>query len=170
MKHEKLNYNGLIEDWKIELILARARYFGIQPHDLPDVQQNIVLDILSFEYDSNNKKGATEVTALTSLIDNKIIDMIRSRSRQRDNHAKFLLENGFTEADSYCDDAAKEWDITEAIEKLSPIQQIVCRLLMDGQSIRRISADLNCHHSVINGIIASIRAKFQKMGVDKWLQ
>jgi len=51
------NYDGLIEQWKVDLIITRAKLMQIPRHDLPDVLQEIVPDLIEFRYDPNNSKA-----------------------------------------------------------------------------------------------------------------
>jgi hypothetical protein len=73
-------HDGIVEAWKIELIASRAKRLGIRRHDLEDAQREIVLDILSFRFDEAKANGACERTALTSLIDRRLMTFARSVS------------------------------------------------------------------------------------------
>ena len=54
------DYGDLIEKWKIDLIEMRARSLGFTRDEIPDLQQDIVLHLLGFEYDET--QGANETT------------------------------------------------------------------------------------------------------------
>ena len=74
-------YEGVIDDWKVELFRMCAKRLGIRRHDLEDVQQEIVLDVLDFRFDAAKSNGACERTALTSLIDRRLMTMLRGKRR-----------------------------------------------------------------------------------------
>ena len=55
-------YADIIEPWKVELIVRRARRRGINSSDLEDVQQEIVLSLLDFVFDLARQSGCGCVT------------------------------------------------------------------------------------------------------------
>ncbi|HRS72340.1 MAG TPA: sigma-70 family RNA polymerase sigma factor [Anaerohalosphaeraceae bacterium] len=174
MKEKALSYGDLVEQWKVELIVQRARHFGIPEHDWADIQQSIILEILNFKYDPENAQGAEERTALTSLIDNRIIDLLRRQTNQEERHEEYLRDNGFTnpqeESLSYSQNNALHCDIKAAIAALSENEKAVCAGLMEGLSIRQIAHKLHCRRESIGHMIQNIRGVFKELGVHKWLQ
>jgi hypothetical protein len=56
-------------DDKLNLIKSRARLLGFRRHDLEDAVQEVMLAVLEFEYAPEKSNGATETTALTTVID-----------------------------------------------------------------------------------------------------
>jgi len=174
MNEKILSYGDLVEQWKVDLIVQRAKYFGIPEHDWPDIQQHIILDILNFKYDPQHELGAEERTVLTSLIDNKIIDLLRKQTIQ-DEHFQELLEAfGLTypreEALAYSENKALCYDIQDAMTHLSGNEKAVCIGLMAGCSIRQIAQKLHCRRESIRHMIQNIRRIFKELGVDKWQQ
>ncbi|MFW6042007.1 MAG: hypothetical protein ACOC8M_03310, partial [Guyparkeria sp.] len=89
---EMPKYDGVIEQWKVDLITHRAKLQGFRPHELPDALQEAVLVVLEFEYDPNHANGATERTALVPIIDNRLRKMKRSATRYR-AHVERLGQN-----------------------------------------------------------------------------
>ncbi len=73
----KNNYASVIEKWKVDLIVSRARRLGFRRQDLDDAQQQIVVELLSFEFDPTRSNGATEETAVTALIDHQLLSLRR---------------------------------------------------------------------------------------------
>ena len=41
-----VSYEGLVERWKVDLISERARRMGFRPDEIPDVQQQIIMEVL----------------------------------------------------------------------------------------------------------------------------
>lgn len=174
MTKETLDYNGLIEDWKLELIIDRAKRFGIPKHDWPDVQQSAVLDILKFEYDAGKNNTAKENTILTAIIDHKIISLIRKESLHQKTFEEYLERKGYWNTDQECFCYAVQYgfreDLQHALMQLDDQQRFVCLGLIDGLSMRKIAQKLKCRQSAIKQIIDSIRDIFEQLGVNEWLR
>ncbi len=62
-----LDYGGMVEDWKVELIVGRARRMGFREDELGDVQQEVIPDVAAFRYDPSRAEGALEKAALTPV-------------------------------------------------------------------------------------------------------
>lgn len=174
MNEKALSYGDLVEQWKVELIVQRARHFGIPEHDWADIQQSIILEILNFKYDPENAQGAEERTALTTVIDNRIINLLKKQSCQSEYYEEYLRQNGHTnpqeEALSYSENNALYCDIQDAIDRLSAKEKAVCAGLMDGLSIRQLARKLRCRQQSVQCMIQNIRGVFKELGVHKWLQ
>ncbi len=50
---EMPKYDGIIDQWKVDLIIHRAKLLGFRQHEIPDALQEIVLVVIKFEYDPN---------------------------------------------------------------------------------------------------------------------
>ncbi|MGI6271334.1 MAG: sigma-70 family RNA polymerase sigma factor [Anaerohalosphaeraceae bacterium] len=171
---QKLDYHGLLEDWKTDLICSRARRFGIPSQDWPDIQQEVILDILAFTYDPNNAGNATERTALTAIIDRKIISLLRRQSHQDRTFDGYLEDRGLTIPDEslfgFTENQSLHLDLVRAIGRLPDRHKLVCIGILEGYSIHRIARKLACHPKTVKGMIAHIHEVFKKMGVDQWLR
>jgi hypothetical protein len=66
------DYGEVVEKWKVALILRRAIRMGFRRHDLEDVQQQVVVELLAFTFDPAKSNGASETTVITALIDNTL--------------------------------------------------------------------------------------------------
>lgn len=174
MNEKVLSYGDLVEQWKVELIVQRARHFGIPEHDWPDIQQSIILEILNFKYDPENSQGAEERTALTRVIDNRIINLLKKQSSQSEYYEEYLKQNGHTnpqeEALAYSENNALCCDIQDAIARLSAKEKAVCAGLIDGLSIRQLARKLRCRQQSVQCMIQNIRRIFKELGVHKWVQ
>lgn len=87
---ETVSYRGVLARWKVELIAKRARRMGFRADEIPDIQQQIVVDLLAFQFDRAN--GAKESTALQALIDNQLKKICRSTARYRAHLERFGAE------------------------------------------------------------------------------
>ena len=74
------SYRGCIEQWKVDLIVYRAKAFGFQEDEIMDIQQDLVLKLMKFKYDPQKSNDAQESTVLQTVIDNEL--KMRHRSMQ----------------------------------------------------------------------------------------
>ena len=44
-------YGDSVEQWKVDLIVRRAHFFGFREEDIQDIQQELVLKLMTFKYD-----------------------------------------------------------------------------------------------------------------------
>lgn len=164
-------YSGLIDDWKIELIDQCAWRRGFRWDELPEVRQEIALDIHQFQYDPSH--GASERTALTTLIHQRLSHIIRTRTRRRANEvpcAEFVEEEGTV------DDSADphhqqdlHFDLAPVLATLEPVERKVCAGLAQGDSLRTLSTSLRLSRYEIGRTIERIRARFTDAGLRAWV-
>jgi len=167
------NYGTLIETWKVNLILARAKRMGFRRHDLEDAQQRIVLAMLRFEFDETRSNGATEVTALVAVIDHQLITMKRAKDRyaQRVGQRDEVFGGDDVSPPTPCDgvNTAQAMDIRQAVADLPPLAQQICQALSEGLSTHEIA----CRHGIgwhtVRRQVRGIRRYFEHLGLDAWL-
>lgn len=168
MKRDVLanRYDGVVKAWKVRLIRSRARRFGIPRHDWPDIEQEIALEVMAFRFDAAKANGATETTALTSVIDNRMKMFLRRaralRNRVKDCHA------ADAEAALVCEDegASAALDVQQALVALPVPERAVCFALSRGESLRKIAAAADCSRASVERAIRHIRRHFERMGLD----
>lgn len=168
------DYGTTLEQWKVDLILTRARRLGVRRHDLEDAQQQVVLEILGFTFDPVNANGATEVTALTALIDNKLKAIQRAKARyaRRVNlHAGEFSDEmpSLVMDDEITTVAAQAMDVRNAVTDLPPEAQLICRALAEGRSVNDIARSLGVGWYTIKRQVQGIRAYFEYLGLDGWV-
>ena len=160
------NYDGIIEKWKVDLIITRAKLMGFRPHELPDAMQEAALEVLEFHYDPNHANGATERTALTTVIDNRLRKMKRSATRYRAHVECF----GQTASEFSREEVNPcVLDVTTVVADLSEREQVVCRGLAEGRSKASIARKLGCSWHTVNRIVSRLRGQFQLMGLAEWI-
>ena len=163
---EMPNYDGLIEKWKINLIISRAKRCGFKPHELPDALQEAALVVIEFEYDPDHAEGATERTALVPIIDNRLRKMKRADTRYRMHVERFgqdATEFSRDEVDP------RVTDVASVIADLSPREQQVCRGLADGLSVAQMAKQVGCGWHTVDRIIRRLRQRFEDLGLDGWV-
>ena len=161
-------YGGVIECWKVELALRRIRRFGFPRHEWNDALQELVMEILCFNYDSDRANGATEATVLCSLINNQLMTMQRAKERRRrklEEHMARLRDEDF----SCLDKTPLCLDVQEAASTLTPYERHICAGLRQGDSVRQIARNLGSTWHAVKGAILGIRARFQAMGLEGWV-
>lgn len=157
-------YDGIFEPWKVKLICQRARRMGFRGCDLDDAQQQVVLALLDFRFDSAKSNGATEATALTAVIDRQLAMIRRSEAR-----AKQRLEI----AQERCEEAyeATEMilaiDVASAIALLPELDQRICRELAQGNSINQLANTLGISWHSARAHIEAIRRHFEELGLGE---
>ena len=155
-------YGNEVAQWKTELIVARAKRLGFRRDELEDVQQELILDVLGFRYDATHASGATERTAITSLIDNRLKMIRRSEMRYQTRIEKL--------------DAKPEEDETQdaertakAIDGLSSEDRELCDALYAGRSVNEIAVRTGCSWHTIKRRMNRIREHFEALGLDAWV-
>ena len=159
-------YDGVLEQWKVDLVIHRAKLLGFRPHELPDALQEAVIVVLDFQYDPNHANGAAERTALITVIDNRLRKMKRSATRYRAHVERFGLnatEFSRDEVD-FC-----AMDVASAVADLTEREQSVCRGLSEGFSKAQIARKLGCGWHTVERVIRRLRDRFEELGLDGWM-
>ncbi|MBN2292319.1 MAG: hypothetical protein JXM70_07835 [Pirellulales bacterium] len=154
-------YDGVLENWKIELALKRSKKFGFRDDELDDVIQELVIILMDIEYDEERANGASEKTMLTSVIDQQLCKMRRSDSRRECLEQSVALSGDETYDNS---DLERRSDVEIVVAKMDDQQRRVCELLSQGYSKSVIAEKLDCTWYIIEQIMDDIRTKFEEQG------
>lgn len=166
---QAIGYGKTIEEWKTQLVRSRARRLGIQGHDLDDVQQELALEILAFRYDAGRSNGATERTALTALIDHRLISMLRKRQR-RQNRLAGLEPKPEVDDRQDLDHRGCQLDVQSVLAELNDDDRELCDALADGTSIGQIAAARGVSWHTVERRVAQLRELFESRGLDGWVR
>jgi DNA-binding NarL/FixJ family response regulator len=163
---EMPKYDGVIEKWKVDLICTRARLMGFRAHELPDAMQEAAMEVLAFHYDPDHANGATERTALTTVIDNRLRKMKRAATRYNAH-----LERMGNEATEFSRDEVdpRAMDVASALAALTQREQAVCQGLADGLSKTQIARQLGCGWHTVERIVSRLRGQFRETGLAGWI-
>jgi len=172
------DYGTEVERWKVRLIVSRARRFGFAEHELPDVQQEVIQEVMSFEFDEARSNGATEVTALTAVIDHALKALRRSRARYEKRLGQLKLALGVDDDEPQRarpihfpeDSASLVLDVRHALADLSPEEQSLCTALAGGSTIREIATRRGCSWCKVKRQVTRVRQRFEELGLDGWLE
>jgi len=170
-------YGQLIEKWKADIIADRAMKRGFRPDELDDVQQEIIPAVLAFRFDSEKSNGATERTALTALVNNRLTFIQRGRARQLKHHDRYMELTGMKTdkpVEEIADDVnpnavALAFDVRVAVAGLEPRERAVCAALSRGDNRLCIARAMGMTRCAMSGMIGHIREQFQAVGLDAWV-
>lgn len=160
------NYNGILTDQQVTLILARARKLGFRRHEWPDALQEVAIELIEFEYDQKKANGGDETAILITTIDNRLCKMIRGAERD-----KARIDAIAPTVPQTCDFLSEELaaDVREAIETLDPRDRQVAEMLAAGHSKAQIARTLGGDWHVVNRACRRIGMHFRQLGIDGWL-
>lgn len=167
------DYATVISHWKVALIRRRARRMGFRQDELPDVQQQIVLAMNAFRYDPARANGASEKTALTSLVDRQLNTLRRAKTRRErlvspiEGDQKDIAECG-SGRESQCT-VAIVIDVREVVSRLPAQDRSICDALSMGQSIDEIARNLGCSWHTVKHRVERLRQHFEQVGLDGWI-
>lgn len=161
-------YAGIMDDWQVRMINARARRTGMNSHDRDDAAQQIAIETAAFTSSPKRSDAESEEAVLATIVKRQMQDAARRAARHRRRMERLASENGATRTE-FEPKHEMQVDVRAAVEQLSPRQQCVCAMLAKGESIRSIAKALNCGWHTVERIIADIRGRFQETGLNEWL-
>jgi RNA polymerase sigma factor (sigma-70 family) len=163
------DYSGLVETWKIELLWQRAKRLGFREDELPDLQQEIIFDILSFQFDPAKSNGATETTALTAVIDRRLKTMLRTKCRYQSRIERMQNGQQGQLESRQADQDQLALDVHDVIACLPEREQFICKRLLEGHCLYHIAEELRCSWPTLKRLLVGIRRSFREQGLDGWL-
>jgi RNA polymerase sigma factor (sigma-70 family) len=163
------DYGDLIEKWKIKLIALRARRLGFTSDEIPDLQQDIILELLGFEYDAT--QGASETTAFGRVIDRKLINERRNRNRdiRRINCDAISLnhvDDWACPVSNPIERCELRIDLADAMTGLTETERHVCNALLHGENQASIAEQRGCSRAAVWNIVKRLRNRFRKVRLD----
>ena len=158
---QRFCYDGVLERWKVNLALRRAKRFGFRDDELDDVMQELTLTLMGVEYDAANENGATEKTVLTSVIDRQLCKMRRANARREGLEQQVALSGDETYDDA---DVKRRLDVEAVVQTLGAQQRRVCDLLSQGHSKSAIARELGCGWHAVDRVVCGIRGRFEEHG------
>ena len=188
-----LKYGGVFEDWEIAVAKKlvdqfKRRWRCFAKDDFEDLLQ----ECLSHWYFRRDKfmdsKGASKSTYMSNVIKNKLMDMVAERmaEKRKTDQMSISLDAPISEddetaiidkiADKLTEDISSvihviglKNDLATALDKLTPQQKELCRLLEDGVSIKEAGQKLNIHRSTVYEEIKRIAQTLEGDGLKNYL-
>ncbi len=136
---------------------------------MDDAVQTVALELLEFEFEPAKSNGATERTALISLIDRRLSMILRAESRYR-RRIDELESQRRPEHEWENPPSLLHLDVQEAVAQLPTQEQAICEGLAQGDSLREIARRLGCSWHAVAQSVSRIRRHFQRLNLQDWLQ
>ena len=161
-------YVGGMEEWQIKLAIARMMHFRVPQEAWQDTMQELAIVVHQFTFDADKAHAASEETILCRLMDNRIRMLARGNARRLAMLERLGLMAQNEEDTHTPDDVAAEGEVQQLMATLTPLQQRICRELMNGLSEFQIAATLGRHYTTICRHVRHIRHAFADRGFDTW--
>jgi DNA-binding NarL/FixJ family response regulator len=165
-------YDGVVERWKVRLVLRRARRLGLPRDGWDDVLQEIIPHVARFRFAPEQHNGAKESTGLTALVDKRLKMLVRQATRERRREKRYVDGRGLT-ADGpdtrRHDAAALRLDVRTALADLSSHELFICRRLSEGRRISQIARELGASWHRVERMVEGLRRRFEAMGLNGYL-
>jgi hypothetical protein len=163
-----------IEQWKTDLILEIARRKGFKREALEDACQQLALVVLEFKYDVSHTSGATERTALTSLIENQLNMKMRSEGRRNRHNQKIRRVCGPSRFEQMTCNTQIEYerrfelgvDVRATVNRMTMQEQSVCKALSIGTPCVKVAADLGISRHALVQILNRVRKQLINAGLE----
>jgi DNA-binding CsgD family transcriptional regulator len=150
-------------------IADRARRMGFRGHDIEDVQQQILMVLMDFEFSPDKSNGASIRTAITSIIDRQLRFMRRTRLRYSDHVSGSENLPSDVADTSHGVNASRRIslleDLATARSQLSPLSQSICDALSEGHSINEIAQTMGISWHTVQKHVGTIRECFASFGL-----
>lgn len=169
------NCSRTIDRWKLDLVRARAFRLGFRGADLDDAQQDVLLEVIAFQFQPERANGAREATALVALIDRRLCMAKRRQRRyqQRLDRVQQWSDTDNSTADTdqtdYEDRISCRLDVQDLVATLAPEDQALCRALAGGESVEAIANRLQCSWHTVKRQVDRLRKLLVEMGMDSYV-
>jgi RNA polymerase sigma factor (sigma-70 family) len=157
------NYGGLVESWKLNLIIRRAKSMRFSPDEIEDVLQELFFKVIAFNYEIAKSNGASEKTAFIKMINNHIRTLVRRKIRYQSRLDQLKEES----IDSYDPTAINEsaLDVRSVVESLPDNERNICQALGAGFSINEIANEFALEWHKVKRIVNRVRERFEECGL-----
>lgn len=166
-------YGEVVARWKVEFIRTRARRLGFREDEIPDLEQDIVLELLQVDFEEVG--SACEATFVTHVIDLQLRKVLRDRKRdvRRLNHEATSYED--LSEDARIDPSETEridfrLDLEAAMASLSPEEKALFEALRRGDSQAEIAGASGKPKTTVSDAVRRLRKKLRALGLDAYLE
>lgn len=161
-------YVGGMAQWQIKLALARMMHFRVPQDVWQDTMQELAIVVHQFKFDADKAHAASEETILCRLMDNRIRMLARGNARRLALLERLGLMTHNEEDPHAPNDVVADSEVQQLIATLTPLQQRICRELMNGHSELQIATALGRHYTTICRHVEHIRQAFADRGFNTW--
>ena len=161
-------YVGAMEDWQIRLALSRMMYYGVPQDAWDDTMQELAIVVHAFRFEAAKAHAASERTILCRRLDNRVRMLARGNARRLAMQDRLRQMTQNVEDTRTPEGVVGDGEVHALIRQLSPLQQEICRALMDGLSVYQVARLTGRHYTTIRRQVEHIRQAFADRGFDKW--
>lgn len=162
------HYAGLVPCWQLDLVVSRARRLGVHKQDMEDLMQEVVPEVREFIFEESKSNGACERTALTTLIDHRVSNFLRTEYRYASRNERFVSEAHDDRSFDPRSNMGLAIDLKALIKTLPAPEQEICKLLAKGLSNNEIARQLGLTDHQLRAAIEHIREVFAASGLTLW--
>lgn len=185
-------YDELFEEWEVRharcfVLEYKAKFKALSREDFDDLLQECLIHWLMKKNQYDPEKQAALKTFMKEVINNKLMDVLRSQSRQKRklSYMAIPIDEILNDDDQLSSGIfAKEDEqlrsvinsdmdllLANALEKLSRKQKKMCRLVTEeGMSFREIGKTLNMSKGAVYDEVIRIRQVFREEGLNDYLE
>jgi len=190
------NYRGFFQDWEIAvakklIIEFQEEWTCLVREGFDDLLQDCLTHWYFTKDDYESRRDASQKTFMGRVIRNKLADLVRQKKADKRKlaHLSISLDEPLGDNDdspnlidkiddgtiTVTDASSNHFleiqlkiDLSKALQKLTPQQRDLCRLIMEkGLIVTEVSDHLKTHRDTIYEELKRIRTIFMKEGLDK---
>ena len=159
-------YVGAMEDWQIKLAIARMKRFRVPQEAWEDTMQELAIVICEFRFDAGKAHAASEETILCRALDNRIRMLARGNARRLAMLERLGQMAQDVEDMNTPETIAGDGEVRQIVAQLTPLQQKICRALMDGLSVYQVAGATGRHYTTVRRHVGHICQAFADRGLD----
>ena len=154
-------YGRLIEEWEVGMITARAKRYGFREDEIPDLEQQIVPELLKTDFKPGLRGGAEETTFVIGIIDRHLKKILRDRYRnvRRANYeiVPINVEDVVTQHSFFkmreTERLHLRIDLETAMAGLSADEREICKGLMRGETQTNIARSMKKSKAALSEVV-----------------
>jgi len=157
-------YDGVMEDEVVGHAVRKMKQLGFPRSEWEDLLQNLSVEVLAFRFRPDRSNGASRTTVLCTLINNRLVSMLRARSRY------LRRMEQIDRREMYDEPTELRVDMRAATASLNGRQLRVVRGLSEGMSVCRIARDMGYPRGTVRRLVGQIRRRFESIGLGGWVR
>lgn len=166
-------YVGTQNQTVANLVIHRARRFGIKADEFDDLQQKIVPKLTRFLYKPERSNGANLNTVLISAIDRQLLSYLRACKRYQQRIERFRNINYLKMIQPKPVPPTQvsdlRMDLETVLAQLSERDRNICIGLSHGHTIKDIAKQVGCGRDTVSRAIQRMRKTFTDSGLKVWI-
>lgn len=161
-------YGGLMEPRDLGLVTKWARSFGFRDDELPDLEQEIAVELIGAPFSADG--SASRRTFVASVIGRQLKRVLRNRRRdkRRINFEACPLEAVGEDSLPSVDGIERlclRLDLQDALDRLSPEDRSICASLLRGESQAEIARARGVSRAAVHKRVAKLAEGLRRRGL-----